>query len=213
MRTIKKSVAAAKAEGKPWKTELFQLLRNYRSTPHSSTGIAPATALFNRPMRNKLPEVPQPINNSTDIAQGDHQAKIRMKAYADSKTNVKPSNISVGDTVVVKRDPSTKKSLSPYMPEPYAVTERKGSMITAKSGDAVTTRNSSFFKQIPRNTLSPPDNSSHGDDDSPTTPSEEALKDQGNKNQAFHAEIVSTRRRRYPEGNRRSPGYLTDYVN
>ena len=212
MRTIKKSVAAAKAEGKPWKTELFQLLRNYRSTPHSSTGIAPATALFNRPMRNKLPEVPQPINNSTNIAQGDHQAKIRMKAYADSKTNIKPSNISVGDTVVVKRDPSTKKSLSPYMPEPYTVTERKGSMITAKSGDAVTTRNSSFFKQIPRDTLSPPDNSSDGDDDSPTTPSEEALKDQGNKHQAFRPEIISTRGRRYPERNRRLPGYLTDYV-
>ena len=78
----------------------------------------PAMALFNRPMRNKLPEVPEPINNSTDIAQGDHQAKIKMKAYADSKANVKPSNISVGDTLVVKRDPSTKKSLSPYMPEP-----------------------------------------------------------------------------------------------
>ena len=30
-----------------------------------------------------------------------------------SDVNVKPSNISVGDTVVVKRDPSTKKSLSP----------------------------------------------------------------------------------------------------
>ncbi|KAK2552072.1 Uncharacterized protein P5673_026817 [Acropora cervicornis] len=188
MRTIKKSVAAAKADGKPWKTELFQLLRNYRSTPHSSTGIAPATALFNRPMRNELPEVPQPIDNSTDIAQGDHQPKIKMKAYADN-------------TVVVKRDPSTKKSLSPYMPEPYTVTERKGSMITAKSGDAVTTRNSSFFKQIPRNTLSPPDNSSDGDDDSPTTPSEEALKDQRNKNQAFHPEVISTRGRRYPKRN------------
>ena len=159
-----------------------------------------------------LPEVPQPINNSTDIAQGDHQAKTRMKAYADSKTNVKPSNISVGDTVVVKRDPSTKKSLSPYMPEPYTVTERKGSMITAKSGDAVTTQNSSFFKQIPRDTLSPPDNSSDGDDDSPRTPSEEALKDQGNKHQAFHPEIILTRGRRYLERNRRPPGYLTDYV-
>ena len=105
--------------------QLFQLLRNYRSTLHFSTGIVRATALFNRPMRNKLPEVPQPINNSTDIAQGDHQAKIKMEAYADSKANVKPSNISVGDTVVVKRDPSTKKSLLPYMPEPYTVTELK----------------------------------------------------------------------------------------
>ena len=187
------------------------MLRNYRSTPHSSTGIAPTTALFNRPMRNKLPQVPQPINNSTDIAQSDHQAKTRMKAYADSKALVKPSSISVGDTVVVKRDPSTKKSLSPYMPETYTVTERKGSMITAKSGDAVATRNSSFFKQIARNALSPPD-SSDGDDDSPTTPSEEALEDQGNKNQTFRLEIILTRGKRYLERNRRPPGYLTDYV-
>ena len=145
MRTIKKSVAAAKAEGKQWKTEIFQMLRNYRSTPHNSTGITPATALFNRPMRNKLPEVPQPINNSTDIAQSDDQAKARMKAYADSKAHVKPLSISVRDTVVVKRDPSTKNTLSPYMPEPNTVAEHKGSMITAKSGNTVATRNSSFF--------------------------------------------------------------------
>ena len=98
------------------------------------------------------------------------------------------------------------------MPEPYTVAERKGSMITATSGDAVTTRNSSFFKQIPRNTLSPPDNSSDGDDDQPTTPSGEAPKDQGNKNQAFRRKIISTRGRRYPERNRRPPGYLTHYV-
>ena len=97
------------------------------------------------------------------------------------------------------------------MPEPYTVAERKSSMITGKSGDVVTTRNSSFFKQIPRNTLSPPSNSSDGDDDSPTTPSEEPLKDQGNKNQAFRAEIISTRGTRYTERNRRSSGYLTDF--
>ena len=98
------------------------------------------------------------------------------------------------------------------MPEPYTVKERKSSMITAKSGDAVTKRNSLFFKQIPRDTISTPDNSSDGDDDSPRTPSEEALKDQGNKNQTFHPEIILTRGRRYPERNRRPPGYLTDYV-
>ena len=51
-------------------------------------------ALFNRPMRNKPPEVPQPINNSTDIVQVDHQAKIRMKAYADSKAMSNPQTDS-----------------------------------------------------------------------------------------------------------------------
>lgn len=57
-----------------------------------------------------------------------------------------------------------KKSHSLYMPEPYTV-----SMIMAKSGNKVTTWNSSFFKQIPRNTKSlyQTDNSSESDDDSP----------------------------------------------
>ena len=121
------------------------------------------------------------------------------KNYADSKAHLKPSSISVEDTVVVQRDPSTMKS--PYMPEPYTVAERKGSMITAKSGNTVTT-------QIPRNTLNQPDNSSDGDDDSPTIPFEEAVEDQGNKNQTFRPEIISTRGRLYPERNRRPPGYL-----
>ena len=131
MRTLKKAILAARTEGKPWKTELCKLLRNYRSTPHSTTGIAPATALFNRPMRNKLPNISQPTNNSSSIADNDQRAKAKMKAYADKKAYVKPSEISIGDTVIVKRDPSAKKSQSPYKPEPYTVSDKKGSMVTA----------------------------------------------------------------------------------
>ena len=71
-----------------------------------------------------------------------------MKEYADRKNYVKPSDIRVGDTVLVKRDNSYRKSLTPYDPKPYEVTERKGSMVTASSGEKVVTRNSSFFKPI-----------------------------------------------------------------
>lgn len=38
-----------------WKPDMYQFLRNYRSTPHCTTGVAPATALFGRPIRIKLP--------------------------------------------------------------------------------------------------------------------------------------------------------------
>lgn len=29
-----------------WKQETYQFLRNYHATPHCTTGVAPATALF-----------------------------------------------------------------------------------------------------------------------------------------------------------------------
>ena len=71
-----------------------------------------------------------------------------MKAYADRKNYVKPSDICVGDTVLVKRDKSYRKSHTPYDPKPYEVTETKGSMVTASSGEKVVIKNSSIFKPI-----------------------------------------------------------------
>ncbi|KAL8593283.1 hypothetical protein ACOMHN_009936 [Nucella lapillus] len=46
MQMIKKTIQSAHIEGKPWKQERFHFLRNYRATPHSSTGVSPAEALF-----------------------------------------------------------------------------------------------------------------------------------------------------------------------
>ena len=36
-----------------WKQDMYQFLRNYRATPHCTTGVAPATALFGRPISLK----------------------------------------------------------------------------------------------------------------------------------------------------------------
>ena len=65
MQTIK-MINTATTEGKSWK-ELCKLLRNYRTTPHSSTGKAPATAMFNRTMRTKLPELPSNVPDQAGI--------------------------------------------------------------------------------------------------------------------------------------------------
>ena len=43
MRTLKKIYRVAHAERKPWKQELYKFLRNYRATPHITTGTPPAT--------------------------------------------------------------------------------------------------------------------------------------------------------------------------
>ena len=84
-------------------------------------------------MHVKLPGAQAPHSDQANIKQKDDQAKQKIKAYADRKNNVKPSDICVGDTALVKRDKSYRKSLTPYDPKPYKVTETKGSMLTASA--------------------------------------------------------------------------------
>ena len=68
MRTLKKAIRTANAEGRSWKQELQKFLRNYRATPHSSTNVAPYTALFGRSMNTRLPDLPQKGGGSTPDA-------------------------------------------------------------------------------------------------------------------------------------------------
>ena len=98
MRTVKKAMKAAISEGKSWNQELNTFLLNYRATPHSTTGVPPATLLFNIEIKNSLPQIS--INNQIiDIRQADDEAKAKMKSYADVKRHAKGSQITVGDCI------------------------------------------------------------------------------------------------------------------
>ena len=149
MRTLKKLFHTATV----WKQELYSFLRNYRATPHSTTGVPPATALFGRPLRTRLPEFPDPDDSITPfdheaMQKTDSQAKSNMKSYADSRRNAATSPISLGDTVLVANDVKGKMT-PPYDPRPLIIVEKKGSMLTAADEDKTITRNSSHFKIIP----------------------------------------------------------------
>lgn len=151
MSTIKKTVQAAQVEKKAWKQELYRFLRNYRATPHSTTGVSPAEALFNRKMKIKLPEISKktsPTKLDKKIRLQDEVNKKKMKEYADVKRRATEPDIQVGDPVLVRQRPENK--LCPhYSPTPMKVTSRKGSMVTADGGGRKVTRNSSFFKKVP----------------------------------------------------------------
>ena len=120
-----------------------------RATSHSTTKIALATALFGRPLKTKLPELTTPCSDP-EIQERDQTVKAKMKEYAGNKRYVKPSDAKEGDTVLVERDDSKKKSDTPYDPRPLIFVERKGCMVTAENDDGTQiTRNSSFFKNVP----------------------------------------------------------------
>ncbi|CAH3040470.1 unnamed protein product [Pocillopora meandrina] len=79
----------------------------------------------------------------------------KMKEYADSKRYIKPTNLFEGDMVLAKRKSSHKNIATPYDPNPYIVSQRKGAMITAKINKDIK-RNSSLFKRVdPHTALKP----------------------------------------------------------
>ena len=204
MRTLKKTIEAAKVEQRPWKEELCELLRNYRATPHCTTRKAPATVLFNRPIRTKLPDVPTDKVDPASIGRNDAQGKANMKKHADN-------SFSEGDKVIVKRDPPTKKSAPPYDPDPYVITQRKGTMITAKKKGKEITRNSSFFKPVdPVINVDLEDTDDEEIHPNPSIPDAPAADNSQPNND--DSETPSPGRRYPTRSSRRPPAYLKDYV-
>lgn len=204
VRTVKKVIKTAKLECKNPKQELNRLLRNYRATPHSTTRVAPATALFGRPMKTKLPELTTP-RSDLEIRERDRSAKAKIKKHADNKRYVKPSTVKEGDTVLVKRDDSKKKSDTPYDPKPHIVVAKKGSMVTAQDDNGVqVTRNSSFFKNVPvaAEENATAETSKDPVDGTPVTPKA--------ANAPMQSDVLPSRR--YPLRVRTRPVKLDDYV-
>ena len=102
-----KAICSAHINKRNWKQEMFKFLRQYRSAPHTSTGLTPYALLFNRNPWTKLPMIPiKTENTSLDeyVHNSDSEAKYKMKTSADMKNHAVNRDINVGDTVVVKRD-------------------------------------------------------------------------------------------------------------
>ena len=128
---------------------MYQFQRNCRATPHSTTGVGPATALFGRPIRMKLlcPVAVPCETNLKPALMGEHDArqKLKMKIHVESRRPIKDSDIQVGDTVLVKQ-PKMGKFSTPYHLVPLTVTNKSHSMLTAEGGDRkVTCSSSSYF--------------------------------------------------------------------
>ena len=73
-----------------------------------------------------------------------------MKELADTRLGAQESGLEVGDQVLIRQEKRDKMDL-PFVPSPYKVESKKGSMVTARRGDHSVTRNTSFFKRITPN--------------------------------------------------------------
>ena len=127
-------------------------MRNYRTTPHATTEVAPAVLLLNRPVRNKLLQANHVDPVSEPIRKQDFSQKANIKANADNKTYVKPD-----EAVLVERPFTVSKGETACDPNPMVVVGKKGSMkcISVGNGNSTVTRNSSFFKSLDQSANNP----------------------------------------------------------
>ncbi len=108
--------------------------------------------MFGRASQTRLPQVAPSTKETTtehEARQNDNRAKANMKRYADARKNATPSNLKIGDTVLVKNEKRQGKLAPFFKVEPHIVTSKNGNMITAKARDKQITRNTSCFKKAP----------------------------------------------------------------
>ena len=101
-----------------------------------------AELLFNRTVNGKLPGLmfKKHLNRHKEAKKKDEVAKQKQKEYADKKRHARPSDIAVGDTVLVKEEKENKLSTR-FKTRPYIVISRQGDCEKRHI-----TRNVTFFK-------------------------------------------------------------------
>ena len=145
MKVITKIWHIARIEGKNPKQEIYKFLRQYRATPHTSTGRSPSSVLFNYGYRTRLPDIKKPALDQ-DIRQKDEESKRKQKIYKDNKRTVQKHQMQLGDTVLLLQKQT--KSQPRYDPEPYTIINIQGTQTTAKREDKVRTRDAQKFKKV-----------------------------------------------------------------
>ena len=152
--TLLKIIRIANLEGKDWKKALQDFLFQYRTTPHTVTGLSPAELLMGRRLNDKLPRVAIPTDRITEahwqqlLRERDARAKLRQKEYADSKRSAEYSDIGEGDRILLNKSRDNKLSPS-FEPLPYKVVEKKGNAVLIQDQEGNTKmRNASHMKKF-----------------------------------------------------------------
>lgn len=167
-RSLLKVLKISQQQGTDLGEALQEYLYMYSVTPHSVTGIPPATLMFGRRFRDLFPHVRDEVTFDDEMRDRDAAIKYRAKENRDRKVGAKDSPISVGDEVLMKNMQPTNKLSPTFLPVPATVVERTGSMVTveAETGQRFK-RNTSHLKPYhpptPRKAESPSDTTNSGE--------------------------------------------------
>lgn len=144
--SLMKRIRIAQSEGLDWKKELRKYVTVYRSINHATTGKSPAELLFNRKIRGKLPELIE-MHTDQEVCDRDTEQKAKSKLYADTRRGAQQSEVSVGDTVLLRQDKTDKFSTT-FNATPHKIISRTGNKVVVESPTGARyARNTTFVKK------------------------------------------------------------------
>ena len=137
----------AQAENKHWGIKLQKYLMAYRSVPHNTTGRSPAELLFNRKMREKLPDLSLQSVHDQEVCDRDAERKAMSKAYTGTRHSASYFAVDVSDEALVKQDKTNKLSTT-FNPYPFSVVSKTGNYVIVEdtTGNRYS-RNTSLVKK------------------------------------------------------------------
>ena len=126
--TTKKAIQIGLEKRRPIQEIIDELLHDYYSTPHPTTGLTPGDMMLRGGYRTKFP---QQTNRTENHIQETKIRDSHRKEVANAKINAsrwrKYPKIIQGDKVLVKRSSKTHKLVSQFDPTPHMVTDVQGS--------------------------------------------------------------------------------------
>lgn len=209
MRTLGRRIKISSIQKTDWKTDLYEYLTLYHSTPQEASGISPGQMMFNRELRNKIPSIHSPPNLAFESAKDRDMAKKEYHAErANLRRQAKEHDLEKGDTVLMKN--GKKGSSEPnFREEEFEVVDVDNGAIAVKSQDSgkVYVRNSTHLKKL-ENHPSVPESITNCD----TETSEEHMLHFDNEPTPEAASSSNTGHHSRQKRDRRRPDRYNDYV-
>lgn len=150
MRNIGKRLKISGIQKTDWKTDLYEYLTLYHSTPQEASGISPGRMMFGREILNRIPSIRNPPCLKWESAKDkDMEKKEAQKQHADEHRQAKLHDLRRGDTVLMRNMRSGTREPN-FREEEYEVLDHSKGAVTVKSKESgkVYVRNSSHLKRL-----------------------------------------------------------------
>ena len=136
-RVMKDGLRAGLAEGHPFMTAVRHTLAAYRTTPHATTGVTPASLFLAFQVRTPLTSLKQSLTSSPPehpvVATKVKFAQEKMAAHYDQKHRVKAGTVKAGDKVRILL-PVRAHKLAPKFSEPITVKKAVENTVWLENG-------------------------------------------------------------------------------
>lgn len=138
---IVKAVAASKIDGSNWRIALEKYIHHHNTlVPHARLNVTPFELMVGWKFRGTFPSLWGRQSNQDldriDVREKDAEEKLISKQYADKTRGAKPSDIEVGDVVLLSQQKKAKTDPT-FSSERYTVVARQGAKVVIVSQNGI----------------------------------------------------------------------------